>query len=1095
MPPVRIGLLGPLEVRDDDGAPVYVAGARLRTLLIILALDAGRLVPAGRLVDGIWGDDPPSGAANALQALVSRLRRSLPGLAVESHPAGYRLPLDPDAVDAARFERLVTAARTAPDDATTADRLREALALWRGPALLDVEKSEFFQGPRTRLEELRLTATEDRVAAALRLGHGGELTTELATLVAEHPLRERLAGQLMRALVAAGRPAEALAAYERTREALADQLGTDPSAELSALHTGILRGELTASPPTATAAPAATERTPSPAERPPTRPAPRTNLRTGLTSFIGRDADVARVRELVGEYRLTTLTGPGGSGKTRLAGEASRTLVDRMPDGVWLVELAPVAAGADVPAAVLGALDLRDGTFGTSADDPTARLVTALRSRTTLLVLDNCEHVIDAAAALADRLLGECPDLRILATSREALGITGEAVWPVEPLALPSEHDDTDLLDFDAVRLFVDRARAVRPGFALTEAEAPAVARICRALDGMPLAIELAAARLRTTTVDQLAERLDDRFRVLTGGSRTALPRHQTLRAVVDWSWGLLPEPDRVVLRRLAVFAHGATAEAAARVCAGGADVLDQLISLSDKSLLVVDGDGDEPRYRMLETIKAYGLERLVEADELDAVRTAHLDYVIALAETAEPHLHRAEQLDWLRRLRAAHDDIAAALRGAIATGDAERAVRLVAACGWYWFVGNKTEGIELAIQALAVPGETDRETRATACAVVAYLITSGVGDLQRAADWVRQASDLAVGIEKPGPFLRFMPPLSVILDPERHSGTELSDTLAPLLEDPDPWFRAQARLTRAQMVPMADREADIARALAEFRSVGERWGIAYALTMLADLYARRGELDRAIAHYEEGIVVIAEIGTVDDIVMMRSRLAQLRWLAGDHEGSTAAVAQAERDAEQAGWPDGLAIMALNRASLAGWAGDTATAREQLARAQLLLRGISVDPVFRATVLEIQAGLDAGEGRWTAAAAARAEALEAAMAADVDQEAIGHVLTGVAGHALHGDRPADAVRLLAAVDVLAGGLDLSNPEGVRTDEAARAALGDGAASELHAETVRELSGLDGDAAGSWVLELAASVLGVPLNGPAGGGTASSPTGS
>nr|WP_026876803.1 BTAD domain-containing putative transcriptional regulator [Jiangella gansuensis] len=1065
---MRIGILGPLEVHNDD-APVYVAGARLRTLLITFALEPGRLIPVGQLVDGVWGDDPPAGAANALQALVSRLRRALPGLAIESHPAGYRLALAPDAVDATRFEREVVAARSASDDAAVEDGLRAALALWRGPALLDVAESGFFTAPRARLEELRLTATEDRVDAALRLGRGAGLTTELTTLVAEHPLRERLVGQLMRALVAAGRPAAALAAYERTREALAEELGTDPSAALSDLHTAILRGELThpASPPPREAEPAARAAI------------PRTNLRAGLTSFVGRDTDVARVRDLIDEYRLTTLTGPGGSGKTRLANEASSTLTSQLPDGVWLVELAPVAAGADVPAAALAALDLRDQAFGATTEDATGRLVAALRSRTALLVMDNCEHVIDAAAALADRLLGECPDLRILATSREPLGITGEAVWPVEPLALPTGHDGADdLLRFDAVRLFVDRARAARPGFTVTDTDAPTVARICRALDGMPLAIELAAARLRAMSVEQLAARLDDRFRLLTGGSRTALPRHQTLRAVVDWSWSLLPEPERVVLRRLAVFASGATAEAAARVCCDGADVLDELSSLSDKSLLAVDNDGEAPRYRLLETIKAYGLERMGEVGELDAVRRAHIGYLIELAETAEPHLHRHEQLSWLRRLRAEHDDITAALRGAAAAGDARNAVRLVAACGWYWWLsGHKSEGIELATQALAVPGPTDREARATACAVVTFLITTGVGDLKDAAEWVRQARELSAGIENPGPFLRFMPPLSVILGAGDEPLTSLADALAPLLEDPDPWFRAQARLNRAQMLSARDREADVTQALAEFRAVGERWGISYALTTLADLHARRGELERAIEHYDEAIVALAEIGTVDDVVMMRSRLAQLRWLTGDRAGSAAEVERAEHDAEQVAWPDGLAIMALNRATLAIWAGDTTTAAQQLARAQALLRDVPVHPVFRAVMLGIRAWMDAGNGSLDAAAAARAQALEAVLSSDDgDEETVGAVLVGIADQALRQDRPADAVRVLAAVEVLAGGLDRSSPWGAHADEAARAALGDEAASELLAETKRELAGLDGDSAESWLRELASSVL-------------------
>ncbi|TDC53997.1 helix-turn-helix domain-containing protein [Jiangella ureilytica] len=1062
---MRIGLLGPLEVLDDDDAPVYIAGARLRTLLIVLALDPGRLVPAGQLVDGIWGDDPPAGAANALQALVSRLRRALPGLAVESHPAGYRLALPPDAVDTARFERLVAAARSASDDQTTADRLGEALALWRGPALLDVAESEFFQAPRTRLEELRLAATEERVDAALRLGRGAALTTELTTLVAEHPLRERLVGQLMRALVAAGRPAEALAAYERTREALADELGTDPSAELSALHTGVLRGEL-----------AAPSSEPAPAPAPPDerRATARTNLRTGLTSFIGRDADVVRVRDLVGEYRLTTLTGPGGSGKTRLAGEASRTLVDRMPDGVWLVELAPVAAGADLPAAVLGALELRDQPFGGSSDDDaTGRLVAALRTRAALLVLDNCEHVIDAAAALADRLLGDCPDLRVLATSREPLGITGEAVWPVEPLALPPEDDGAaaDLLGVDAVRLLVDRARAVRPGFTLTEADAPAVARICRALDGMPLAIELAAARLRTMTVEQLAARLDDRFRLLTGGSRTALPRHRTLRAVVDWSWGLLPEPERVVLRRLAVVAHGATADAAAQVCGDGADVLDQLISLSDKSLLVVDDDGDAPRYRMLETIKAYGLERLDEAGELDAVRRAHLRYVTELAEAAEPQLRRAEQLVWLRRLRAVHDDLTVALRGAAAAGDARGALRLTVAALWYWWLsGHRTEGAELTTAALAVPGPADDVTRATAYAGLAMTATAGLGDEWIVKDWIAEAERLSGG-DRSNPLLVMVGGLADFMSPtEGRFGANMRS----LLENDDPWVRALARLNYARQLSFAERREHVELALAEFRETGERWGTSFALTTMGDLEARQGDLAAALRLFEEAITCATAVGTVEDVVFMRGREAQLRWLLGDHEGSAAALARAEHDAAGLAWADSVAGLALYQSDLARWTGDLDTARVQMDRCERLLQDISVHPFFLAMVATSRGHLAAAAGDLETAATERAAALE--LGQNSDEDVLGRVLVGAADQALRVGRPADAVRLLAAVETLAGGLDRSAPEARNADEAARIALGDGAASQVWAETVRDLTGRDGAAAHSWAVELAGSVL-------------------
>ncbi|WP_069110910.1 BTAD domain-containing putative transcriptional regulator [Jiangella alba] len=1080
---MRIGILGPLEVRADDDSSVYVAGARLRTLLIALALAPGRLVPIAQLIDGIWGDQPPAGAANALQALVSRLRRALPGLALESHPSGYRLALDPDAVDAARFERAAAAARSAGDDAALEDGLRVALALWRGPALLDVAKSEYFAAARTRLEELRLTATEDRVEAALRLGRGAALTTELTTLVAEYPLRERLVGQLLRALVAAGRPAAALAAYERTREALADELGTDPSAELTALHTAILRGEL----PPPSAGPASAPM-PAPAPAPADRPAPRTNLRAGLTSFVGRDADVAQVRALVGEYRLTTLTGPGGSGKTRLAGEASRGLVEATPDGVWMVELAPVGPGADLPAAVLSALDLRDQMFPAAPDDNTAgRLVAVLRSRAALLVLDNCEHVIDAAAELAERLLGECPGLRILATSREPLGITGEAVWPVEPLALPPEHDGAagDLLAFDAVRLLADRARAARPGFTVTETDAPAVARICRALDGMPLAIELAAARLRTMTVEQLAARLDDRFRLLTGGSRTALPRHQTLRAVVDWSWGLLPERERVVLRRLAVFAHGATAEAAARVCGDGADVLDELIALSDKSLLMVHDDGDTPRYAMLETIKAYGLERLDDAGERDTVRRAHLGYVTDLVEQAEPHLRRAEQLQWLRRLGAVHDDLAVALRGAVAAGDAGAAVRLATGALWYWWLsGHRAEGAELTTEALAAPGEGDDIVRATAYAGLAMIATAGLGDEREVRGWIDEAERLSRG-NRTNPLLRMVGGMGDFM---KYGDEIFTESMTKLLDDEDPWVRALGRLNQARLLPMADRLAPCELALAEFRGTGERWGISFALTTLADLLARQGDLAGALRHYEEAAGAAGQVGTTEDLVFMRGKEAQLRWLLGDAEGSAATLAWADREATGLAWPDSVAGLALYGSDLARWAGDLGTARSELARAEALLTTISVHPLFWAMVYDSRGHLAAAGGDLATAGSERAAAAGLALTVG-DEDVIGRVLVGLADHALRVGRPADAAWLLASTTALTGGLDRSRAEPVAAETAVRAALGDETAAELTAAAERELADLDATTAISRVREMAESVLGRPVTGPEAGGTA------
>ena len=644
---MQIGILGSFEVRADDGVLADVPGARLRALLIALALEPGRVVSKAALIDWIWGEQPPADTANALQRLVSRLRKALPEGLIEGQPGGYRLTVEPDAVDAVRFERLVARARDA-EGPRRVQLLREALALWRGAAMADVglEDSEALDAAVTRLERLRLAAMEDRFDAEVGLGQAGELIAELTDLVAAHPMRERLAAALMRALAAAGRDTEALLVYERTRETLADQLGVDPSPELSALHVALLRGEL--------------------GRREETR---KTNVRAELTSFVGREADVAAVRELIGEGRLTTLIGPGGSGKTRLATETARTLLGDLPDGVWLVELAAIGADGDVAQAALAALGLRDALLGSAPSaDPVDGLIAAIREREALLILDNCEHVIESAAAFADRVLGECRRLRILATSREPLGITGEALWATEPLALPSAGPGTSAGEIEsspAVRLLRDRAGAVRKDLGGDARTLSAMVRICRALDGMPLAIELAAARLRTMTIEQLANRLDDRFRLLTSGSRTALPRHRTLRAVVDWSWELAdrcradgaaqavgvlgrgePGGGRAGLRRPAVEPRAVEQD----------EVLELLTSLAEKSLLVTEGDrapGDGAlRYRMLGTIKEYAADRLTEAGESDLARQAHLGYFTELAESAEPHLRRAEQLVWLATAR-----------------------------------------------------------------------------------------------------------------------------------------------------------------------------------------------------------------------------------------------------------------------------------------------------------------------------------------------------------------------------------------------------------------------------------------------------------
>ena len=522
---------------------------------------------------------------------------------------------------------------------TDAGLLADALALWRGPPLTDFADAMFAQPAIARLEEQRLVALEEQAEVRLALGEHSLLTGELGELVAAHPLRERLRAAHMLALYRAGRQAEAVTSYGELRGRLADDLGLDPGPGLAALYQDILEqapGLQRVQAPATLAA------------------RPRTNLPAMLTDVVGRTAAVTDLRALLNERRLVTLTGPGGVGKTRLALETATQAVDAFPDGVWLVELAgPALAGARTPAdAVMAVLGIRDD----SAMDPSDLLADALRTSRMLLILDNCEHLVDQAAKLAAQLLQAAPGLRILVTSREPLMLAGEVVWAVPPLTQSS-----------AVQLFVLRAGASAPGFRLDEDNAQAVAGLCRRLDGIPLALELAATRVRTLGVHELLARLDDRFRLLVTGHRDAPPRQQTLWAVIDWSWELLTEPERLVLRRLAVAADGCGLHAAEAICAeDDLDVLGLLARLVDRSLVVVADGPDGPRYRMLESVAAYGLQKLREAGESGELRVRHRRYYTDLAERAAPRLRGHDQRSWLRRLDAETANLRAALDSAL---------------------------------------------------------------------------------------------------------------------------------------------------------------------------------------------------------------------------------------------------------------------------------------------------------------------------------------------------------------------------------------------------------------------------------------------
>jgi predicted ATPase/DNA-binding SARP family transcriptional activator len=881
---VRVELLGPIRLATEDGHVVPVGGVRLRMLLARLALDPGRFVPVTALVDSLWGEAPPADAANALQSLVSRVRRAIRETTgddgvVLSGPAGYQLVAD---VDVDRFDRLAAegrahlrAGRAAPAEAALAD----ALALWRGPALTDVADAPFAGPVATRLAEARLAAAEDRCGAVLALGRPADALAELDRLAAEEPLRERLIALRMRALAGVGRTADALADYQRTRQALVDELGVDPSAELQAAHLAVLRGS-----------------------EQPVR-GNRTGVPAPLTSFVGRDAELADAGALLTAGRLVSLVGAGGAGKTRLAVE----LAGRAAGRVWFVELAPVREGAglaDLAPAVLSALDLRDMRILEAAPapqkDPVDRLVDEFDGQPGLLVLDNCEHLIGGAAELADVLLRRCPKLSVLATTREPLAITGESGYRVGPLHLPTEQATlSEAEESPAVRLFVDRAAAAQQGFRLTETNLRPVIEICRRLDGMPLALELAAARLRAMTPHRVAELLDDRFRLLTGGSRTSLPRQRTLRGVVEWSWELLTKPERTLAMRLATLAGGADEEAAVGVCSDdqlpAEDVPYLLASLVEKSLLtVISGPEGRARYRMLETVRAYGLAELADSGEADRVSTAFVRHFLGFVERMELALRTRDQLGAFALLAAEHDNVAAAITRAASAGDAESAARLVAAMAPYWMLtGNGTEALTWVRVAVAVPVR-GQDTAATAGIRLVLLFAEHDGRVPVDEFERLWADALRVGLAERYPMVSVLEVVTRISNGEPERAQEATARMAA---SGDAWTQAAAHMVTCIIavhtadVEVAERE--LAAALEGFRALGERWGTAFTLGMLGQARMVHGDQAGAVQAHEEAVRLAAELGAHNMPPMQLMQLGAARGMAGDLDG-------AERDVRSA---------------------------------------------------------------------------------------------------------------------------------------------------------------------------------------------------
>jgi predicted ATPase/DNA-binding SARP family transcriptional activator len=651
-------ILGSLEVEASDGSPLRVSGPKRRCLLALLLIHANQVLSVDRIIDSLWGDKPPSEATNTLRFQISKLRSVLGQEQdrLATRKPGYVLRVGSDELDSHRFESAVTEAASILDSDPEAAvaRYRAALELWRGPALVDFEYEDFARTEIARLEELRLAALEGRFEAELAAGRHDELVGELRSQVDEHPLRERLWASLMTSLYRSGRQSEALRAFQQARSTLGDELGIEPSEELRSLEEKVLLQDESIKTPEA--------------------PRRTHNLPARVSHFVGREKEIATVAKLLRRSRLVTLMGVGGVGKTSLALELAIRRVDEHADGVWLADLASTQGSTPVLVAVAEALGVRTRSEERILSDVVLRMADA----NALLVLDNCEHVIDPAAELAAELLAKCPGVRILATSRELLGVPGEVTFGVPPLSLADDGEDGE-----AVALFLERVMDHSPLIEVSIEERQTVRGICRTLDGLPLAIELAAARTRTLPFEEVERRLSDRFALLAGGSRTAPARQRTLRATVDWSFDLLRGPEKRLFGALSLFPGTFTAAAAEAVAnAEGQDegALNLLSALVDKSLVVRAGD----RYLLLPTLRRYGAEK-VNGEALAVLRRAVVDHFVAVAVELETRLFATDGGKAARQLAEERSNFRIALAWAIEAGDTEAALQLAAALALHW--------------------------------------------------------------------------------------------------------------------------------------------------------------------------------------------------------------------------------------------------------------------------------------------------------------------------------------------------------------------------------------------------------------------------
>ena len=868
--PVEFRLLGPLEVHVA-GRLAPIGSLQQRAILVALVLAGGRAVSPDQLADVVWGAHPPDSAASTLRGLVWRLRKHLPAIEIVGGDDGYRLVAGAEEVDLRRFERLVREGlRAAEQDRmeVAAGVLEAAVGLWRGPALGEFAAWPFAQSESARLDEAYVTAVEHLAEAELALGRTTSALDHLEPLLRHWPLRERVVGLLMLGLYRAGRQAEALAAYQDLRRALAEELGLEPTPALRDLERAILRqsGELLLTPERA---------------RAPRRD--RDNLPTALTPFVGRAGELEELQGLVAANRLLTLTGPGGVGKTRLALEVAATVRDAFPDGVWLADLTPVTEGAMVAPVIAAGIGLLVAELAQDAGDIEAALAERLEDRRILVVLDNCEQVVAAAAATVHALLQSCPGLVVVATSREPLSVTGEVVFAVPPLSLPGGEDAGPgaLLRFDSVALFCARAHAADRTFALSDANAEAVVRICRRLDGLPLALELAAARARVLGTKDLAQQLDDRFATLGPGPRTAPPRQQTLRATLDWSHDLLSPSERVVFRRLGVFP--ATFDLDAVRAVASREAIPDFVRLVDKSLVTVVSEDSGSRYLLLESVRAYALDRLDASGGVVEAQRAHRDAFLRRARMLVEDDESWLKAEHFRRVHSDYANFMSALEWSWTAGDHDEAVWICAALMMYWVLSGHPEG----------------------------------------CDWMERAAGVSVSspaMVRPATFARGA--LAVLLrnfrgDDQGRPSALIAEALAVADAGADAYARAFARL-RAIDLAIVTGHLDEARQHLRggeeaFRAVGPRTQAVYDLGWVMVALAG-GDFEAAARALERPLQLLRAAGDTHMLLlpMAQGQAALLRAQAGDASAlqlATEAVAATRRSpVPQA------AVMALARA-------------------------------------------------------------------------------------------------------------------------------------------------------------------------------------